>query len=87
MDKMFVFTMHIETKFYDKGDIIFSDKGETLGRVLRCSKIEIPSEKILYTYDVESTKEDFQRLENGEIDIWKVKEFSVFPCSTFYYRG
>ena len=87
MDKMFVFTMHTETKFYDKGNIILSDKGETLGRVLKCSKIEIPNEKIFYTYDVESTKEYFQRLENGEINIWKEKEFSVFTCSTFYYRG
>lgn len=83
---MFVFTMHTETKYYDKGDTIFSEKGETLGRVLRCSKIELPKETIFYSYDIESIEEDFQRLKNGEIKIWKVEKYDVFPCSTFYYR-
>lgn len=86
MKPVFAFSIYSETKFYDKGDIIFSDKGETIGRVLKCSEIAIPGEKVFYSYDIEAIKEDYERLKSGEIGLWKMKGYSVHPCSISYYH-
>lgn len=86
MNQIFAFSIDTETKFYDKGDIVFSDQGEIIGRVLKCSQIEIPEDKIHYSYDVESTKDTYEKLKNGEMKIWKLEKYSVFSCSMCYYH-
>lgn len=86
MEPVFAFSIYSETKFYDKGDIIFSDKGETIGRVLKCSEVSIPGEKVFYTYDIEASKEDYERLKNGEFGLWKMEKYSIHSCSISYYR-
>ena len=84
MNSIFAFSMSTETKFYDKGDTIFSDNGEVIGRVLKCMKVNIDEENVLYSYDIESTKDVYEALDKGDMRIWKLEKYTISTCSTWY---
>ncbi|MBO5097917.1 MAG: hypothetical protein J6B96_06355 [Agathobacter sp.] len=85
MKNIFAFTLDTEIKFYDKGDVLFSDKGDTIGKILNCHKNEVMDDKVHYIYDVEATEEIYEMLKNEEIRIWKLDNYTVSTCSTWYY--
>lgn len=87
MKSIFAFSLSTKSDYYEKGDIIFSDKGDTLGRVIRRMKVAIPGEEIYYSYDVESTVEDYENIKSNAVKLYKIKEYSVRDCSTIYYES
>ncbi len=84
MSSLFVFSMSTETRFYEKGDIIFSDNGDVIGRVLKCSEVDIDEDNVYYAYDIESTKDVYEALENGNMRIWNLDKYTISTCSTWY---
>lgn len=85
MTTIFAFTLHTNWDYYEKGDCVFTNTGDTIGRIIRKSRVDIPGEKVFYTYDVESTKENFERIKSGDVILYKIKNYSVSNCSTLYY--
>ena len=86
MKHIYAFTISTKEKYYEEGDCIAGHDGDLIGRVLHCLKIEIDPENIYYSYDVESTPEYYEKLKSG-YQLYKVSEFSVHECSTYYTRG
>ena len=86
MNSILAFSMSSKTRFYEKGDILFSDKGDVIGRVLKCLEVDIDADNVFYAYDIESTKDVYEALENGSMRIWKLNEYTVSKCSTWYQR-
>ena len=78
--------MSTETKFYDKGDTLFSDNGKLIGRVLKCLKVDIDEDNVFYSYDIESTRDVYEALEKGNMRIWRLDNYTVSTCSTRYYQ-
>lgn len=83
---MFVFSMTAKTRFYEKGDILFSDKGDVIGKIINCREVDNDEYKVFYAYDIESTKDVYKALESGSMYIWKLNEYTVSTCSTWYQR-
>ena len=63
---MFAFSTVSNEKFYDKGDIIFSKDGDTVGRVLKCLKVTTPGDEVFYAYDIESTKDVYDKMRSRQ---------------------
>lgn len=85
MDKeIFAFTLTTRQDCFKKGDIVFSTDGDTIGKVLRCLKVTADPENEFYFYDVESIEDTYHLIENGEKKLYRVSEYSVSPCSTWY---
>ena len=84
MGTIFAFSTSAYEKFYDKGEIIFSDDGDVVGRVLKCLKLENTEDEVFYAYDIESTKDVYEKLEKGEIKMWRMEQCKVHPCYMSY---
>lgn len=74
------FTLYTETDWSD--GIIFGADGDTLGRVLH--KTTPCCDNTMYSYDIESTKETFEKLQNGKIRLYGIEKYSIGHCSTWY---
>ena len=81
---MFAFSTGSNEKFYDKGDIIFSKDGDTVGRVHKCLKVTTPGDEVFYAYDIESTKDVYEKLEKGNLKMWRMEQSKVHPCHVSY---
>ena len=80
---IFAFTLTTE-KDFDVHDTLCDTEGGIIGRILRKS----PSYRGDYfTYDVESTKEIYEKLERGEIKIYGIEKYDVSCCSTAYTKN
>lgn len=84
MGTIFAFSTSANEKFYDKGEIIFSDDGDVVGRVLKCLKVENTEDEVFYAYDIESTKDVYEKLEKGEMKMWRMEQCKVHPCYMSY---
>lgn len=87
MRRIFAFSLFTKKKYYDKGDMIFSNTGESIGRVLRCSKNDIDLSDVFYSYDIESDEETFKKLQAKEIPIYRIDDYSVHDCLISYIEG
>ena len=87
MKQIFTFKLDTKEEHYHTGSCVAASDGTIIGRVLHCSKNEIDEDNIFYSYDIESTEETFRKLKSKEIEIFRVNEFSVYPCSVTYMRG
>jgi hypothetical protein len=83
---IFVFTLTTKQDCFEKAICIFFADGDIIGRILNKSKLVIDSENVLYAYDVESTKDIYQLIESGKKQLYRVSEYNVSPCSTWYTR-
>lgn len=81
MAEMFLFTIHTETILHEGS--LFSDKGDVVGRIIKMKK---PHQGNEYSYDVESTKEIYRKIEAGEMQIYGADPYWVTSCSTWYTR-
>lgn len=83
---IFVFTLTAKQDCFEKGDCVFSADGDTVGRVLHRLRVAVDPEDIFYSYDIESTQDTYQSIESGKKPLYRVSEYSVSPCSTWYTR-
>jgi hypothetical protein len=82
-DDIFAFTLYTESNL--NGTTLFSDAGEPIGRILHKSN---PGKVATsFSYDIESTKETFEKLENGSIKLYGIGTYSVSNCHTWYTRS
>lgn len=88
MDKtIFAFTLCTKERL-EKGNCIYTDNGDLVGRIL--SKIPTFTDdydefkyKDSYLYDVESTKDQYAKIANGEIKL-AIKDYSVHKSNTLW---
>ena len=83
-NEIFAFTLMTKQDCFEKGDCVFSADGDTVGRVLRRLKVAVDPENVFYSYDVESTRDTYQIIESGKKQLYRVSEYKVSPCSTWY---
>lgn len=86
MKDLFVIT--ITTKIdHSKGDPTFyTNDGDLVGRTLTCRKNERDPNNILYSYDIETTEDVYQKLLNGTLKLYGEEEFNVRKCHISYIR-
>ena len=77
----FTFALHTDKDVFNGS--IFDMSGEVIGRIVHKFVSKTSSG---VTYDVESTKETFEKIESGEIKIWGAEKYYVSNSSTAYYR-
>lgn len=77
---IFAFTLHTETEL-DDNSVVFSTDGNIVGKILHK---RLPYKSNLYSYDVESTKDTFEKLKNGEVRLYGIENYSMDNCSTWY---
>ncbi len=87
MNNMFTFTLNTKIKLV-RGICLFDQLGNTIGRVLSKSPIFKDDYDEFeysgnYCYQIESTKETFEKLECGEIQL-NLKEYSVSSSNTYW---
>ena len=80
MKKVYAFTLSTKKDYYEKGDCIFTADGQTVGRVLSRMKIDIDSQNIFYSYDVESDITTYENLRIGKAKLYRVDEYYVSEC-------
>lgn len=80
---LFAFTLTTK-KDLDVHDTLCDTEGGIIGRILRKSP---PYRGDCFTYDVESTKEIYEKLERGEIKIYGIEKYDVSSCSTAYTKN
>lgn len=78
---IFTFSLHTEKDVVDGS--IFDTNGEVLGRVIH-KFISQTGNGV--TYDIETTKETFDKIDNGEIKLWGIEKYYVTTSHTAYYR-
>ena len=84
MKSMFVITITINENHPKEGRSFFSDKGECIGRVLDIRKNSIDPNNVFCSYDVETTKEINEQLENGTMKLYDIDDYNVSKSSTNY---
>lgn len=88
MDKtIFAFTLWTKEKL-EKGNYIFTETGDPIGRIL--SKYPTFTDdydefeyKDSYSYDVETTEDQYEKIANGEIKL-AIKECRVHRSNTLW---
>ena len=76
---IFTFSIHTDNDVLRK--IVFSADGEIIGRIVGKFVSEMGAG---VTYDVEATKEAFERIKSGEIKLWGIEKYHVSSSSTSY---
>lgn len=85
---IFVFTLHSKSKLGVQS-CIFDETGNPIGRVLH----KYPAFKDSYdefeyngdySYDIESSKDTYKKLENNEITLFGIDDYKVSSCNTYY---
>jgi len=84
MKSMFVITITINENHPKEGRSFFSDKGECIGSVLDIRKNSIDPNNVFCSYDVETTKEIYEQLENGTMKLYGLDDYTVSRSSTNY---
>lgn len=84
MEYPYIFNITIEQDKYRSDDELTGDDGSVLGRVLFGEKIVMKNGDLLYTYDVESKKEVFEKLKFGRIRIVGLDDYMIADSATFY---
>lgn len=90
MSSLYVFTIST-TKRFEIHDSVYDNVGNPIGRIFKKSptfkddydEFDYNGE---YTYDVESTRDTFNKLENHEISLFDTDEYSVYPSNTFWTK-
>lgn len=80
-DYIFTFALHTDEDVVDGS--IFDTNGEVLGRVVHKFVSKLNGS---ITYDIETTKETFEKIESGEIKLWNIEKYYVTSSHTAYYR-
>ena len=79
---IFAFTLYTETEL-EETDAIFDTTGELVGRILRKHNLYNGNH---FSYDIESTKEDYENIKSGKIKLYNIINYSIHTCSTWYTR-
>lgn len=79
---IFTFALHTDKDVVDGS--IFGVNGEVLGRVVHKFVSQMSGG---VTYDIETTKETFDKIESGEIKLWGIEKYYVTNSNTAYYRN
>jgi hypothetical protein len=85
---IFYFTICTKDNLKNAG-CIFKINGDPIGRILSMSpKFNDTDEEFefdgMYSYDIESTSETFEKIKNKEI-LLSIKEYTVHKCNTHYH--
>lgn len=86
MDKtIFAFTLWTKERL-EKGNCIFTETGDLVGRILsKCPTFTDDYDefdyKDSYSYDIETTEEQYEKIANGEIKL-AIKDYSVHQSNT-----
>lgn len=86
-----IFAFSLRTKSNLNAGSVFGANGEVVGQILsKRPKFKDEWNEIsyddFYTYDVESLKETYEKIKNGEI-ILNADDYSIDDCSTSWVRG
>ena len=84
MNNIFAFTLSCKQNFSDEGECLFMDDGSIAGRILHKTKVDIDYEDNYYSYNIESTEEDYNALLDGTKKIYKLSDYHISPCNTYY---
>lgn len=83
---MYIFTLDTKKDYFPRLGVLCDDKGHVLGRVISRLKVDVVEDNIFYSYDIEGTKEAYEGLADGTIHPYRIDEYNVSPCSTYYVR-
>ena len=86
MKTVYTFTIRTTTELPAGANSIFGEDGAFIGRILHRSKNTVDEANPFYSYDVESTPEYFEKLNNG-YKLYKIDNFSVDGSSVVYTRN
>ena len=85
MEHPYIFNITIEQDLYHSDGEMIGDDGSVIGRVLFGEEITMKNGNSLYTYDVESKKEIFEKLKFGKLRIAGLDDYMIAD-STIVYR-
>ncbi len=80
----YIFNITIEQDKYRSDDEMIGDDSSVIGRVLFGERIVMKNGDSLYTYDVESKKEVFEKLKFGKTRIAGLDDYMIADSATVY---
>lgn len=83
---MYIFTLTTKKDYFPRLGVLCDDKGHVLGRVISRLKVDVVEDNIFYNYDIDGTKEAYEGLAEGKIRPYRIEDYHVSPCSTYYVR-
>lgn len=86
MKELFVITIRTK-KDYSNISGFFTDGGAPVGRILDIKKNTIDPKNAFFLYDVETTEDMFLALKSGEAKLYRIEDYTIDKCSTFYYNN
>ncbi len=84
MEYPYIFNITIDHDKYRSDDEMIGDDGSVIDRVLFGETIFMKNGNSLYTYDVESQKEIFEKLKFGRIRIVGLDDYMIAESATVY---
>lgn len=88
MNDIFAFTLYTKSVLRVNG-CIFDTNGQLIGKIIS----KYPAFKDSYdefeyngdySYDIESSKDTYKKLENNEITLFGIDDYKVSSCNTYY---
>ena len=77
---MFAFTLTTTSNEYNEiGDVLFTNTGDTIGRILRRSITEISEDEFYCCYDIETSEDMYKAIESGSV---QVSGFNFYKVSS-----
>lgn len=84
MEYPYIFNITIDQDKYRSDDEMIGDDGCVIGRVIFGEPIIMKNGASLYTYDVESKKEVFEKLKFGKVRIVGLDDYLISDSATVY---
>ena len=81
---MFVLTLITRKEYYKNSSIVCADNGDVIGRILSRKKSTFPTGENYFFYDIESFQDIYSDLEQKKIRLYRVDDYDVCPCHTYY---
>lgn len=83
---MYIFTLTTKKDYFPRLGVLCDEKGHVLGRVISRLKVDVVEDNIFYSYDIDGTKEAYEGLAEDKIRPYRIEDYQVSPCSTYYVR-
>lgn len=75
---MFALTLTTKSdEYYEVGDVIFTDTGDVIGRILRRSITEISEDEYYCSYSIEASEDVYKDIKNGIVLVSGFDSYSV----------
>lgn len=84
MENQYIFNLTIEQETYAQDDAMFDEFGGLIGTVLSVEQLTMHNGNLLYTFDVESKKEIFEKLKFGKVKIAGLEDYLIADSAIVY---